>query len=103
MDGSGKIDYSEWVVATANKKSLLTKAKLKKAFDLFDKVLFLLNKYQDGSGSISALEIKEVLGQGKNITNDNIWDDIIKEVDANGDGEISLPEFETMMNRLLQQ
>ena len=45
MDVSGKIDYSEWVVATANKKSLLTKAKLKKAFDLFDKVLFLLNKY----------------------------------------------------------
>ena len=40
MDGSGKIDYSECVVATANKKSLLTKAKLKKAFDLFDKVLF---------------------------------------------------------------
>ena len=58
---------------------------------------------QDGSGSISAQEIKEVLGQGKNITNDNIWDDIIKEVDANGDGEISLPEFETMMNRFLQQ
>ena len=44
-----------------------------------------------------------MLGQGKNITNDNIWDDIIKEVDANGDGEISLPEFESMMNRFLQQ
>ena len=39
LDGSGKIDYSEWVVATANKKSLLTKSKLKKAFELFDKVL----------------------------------------------------------------
>lgn len=38
LDGSGKIDYSEWVVATANKKALLTKSKLKKAFELFDKV-----------------------------------------------------------------
>ena len=39
MDGSGKIDYSEWVIATANKKNLITKNKLEKAFDLFDKVM----------------------------------------------------------------
>jgi calcium-dependent protein kinase len=38
MDGSGKIDYSEWVIATVNKKRILTKEKLKKAFELFDKV-----------------------------------------------------------------
>ena len=28
IDGSGQIDYSEWVVATINKKNLLTKEKL---------------------------------------------------------------------------
>ena len=39
MDGSGKIDYSEWVIATVNKRKFLTKEKLKKAFELFDKVL----------------------------------------------------------------
>lgn len=38
MDGSGKIDYSEWVIATANKQNLLTQVKLEKAFELFDKV-----------------------------------------------------------------
>jgi calcium-dependent protein kinase len=42
MDKSGNIDYSEWVIGTVNKKSILTKAKLKKAFELFDKVFFLL-------------------------------------------------------------
>jgi calcium-dependent protein kinase len=37
-DGSGEIDYSEWVVATINKKNLLTDEKLEAAFSLFDTV-----------------------------------------------------------------
>ena len=37
-DGSGEIDYSEWVVATINKKKLLSDEKLEAAFQLFDKV-----------------------------------------------------------------
>ena len=47
MDGSGKIDYSEWVIATANKKKLITKTKLKKAFDMFDKSLTKNNSFKD--------------------------------------------------------
>jgi calcium-dependent protein kinase len=31
-DGSGEIDYSEWAVATANKKNCLSDEKLKSAF-----------------------------------------------------------------------
>lgn len=82
-DGSGEIDYSEFVVATINKTRLLSDEKLVAAFKLFDK---------DSSGSISADEVKEVLGVGKNI-DENIWNEIILEVDANGDGEISFEEF----------
>ena len=37
-DGSGEIDYSEWIVATINKKKLLSNEKLESAFNLFDKV-----------------------------------------------------------------
>ena len=37
-DGSGVIDYSEWVVATINKNKLLSNEKLEAAFQLFDKV-----------------------------------------------------------------
>ena len=47
---------------------------------------------KDGSGSISATEVKEVLGLGKNI-DDGVWNQIVKEVDENGDGEISFEEF----------
>ena len=90
-DGSGEIDYSEFVVATINKKKLLSNEKLETAFNLFDK---------DGSGSISAFEIKEVLGVGKNIE-EKVWSEIITEVDANGDGEISFLEFKIMMQKLL--
>ncbi|CDW86359.1 UNKNOWN [Stylonychia lemnae] len=90
-DGSGEIDYSEWVVATMDKRKLLTNEKLEAAFNLFDK---------DGGGSISANEIKEVLGVGKNI-DEKVWNEIITEVDANGDGEISFLEFKTMMQKLL--
>ena len=78
-DGSGEIDYSEWVVAAINKTTLLTNEKLEAAFNLFDK---------DNSGTISAGEVKDVLGIGKNI-GDSVWNDIINEVDDNGDGEIS--------------
>ena len=57
---------------------------------------------KDGSGSISATEVKEVLGLGKNI-DDAIWNQIVQEVDGNGDGEISFEEFKAMMQKLLAE
>lgn len=91
-DGSGEIDYSEWIVATTDKKRLLTDEKLMVAFKVFDK---------DGGGSISSTEIKDVLGVGKNI-DEKVWNEIIGEVDPNGDGEISFPEFKQMMTKLME-
>lgn len=76
IDRSGYIDYSEFVIATMNEKQLLTNEKLQSAFKMFDK---------DGSGLISAEEIKEVLGFGKTLSEEAV-NDIIKQVDENGDG-----------------
>lgn len=42
-----------------------------------------------------------MLGAGKKFGNENIWSDIIKEVDADGNGEISFEEFKVMMSKFL--
>lgn len=47
--------FIEWIVATINKEKLLSKEKLKAAFQLFD---------TDGSGAISSEEVKEILSRG---------------------------------------
>jgi len=88
-DNSGAIDYSEFVVATMNEKNLLSNNKLQTAFKMFDK---------DGGGSISTDEIKQVLSFGQNL-DEKVVNDIIKQVDANGDGEISFEEFAEMMKK----
>jgi len=86
-DGSGEIEYSEFVVATLNEKNLLSNNKLQTAFRMFDK---------DGGGSISIDEIKQILSFGQTLEPEVI-DTIMKQVDANGDGEISFEEFQEMM------
>jgi calcium-dependent protein kinase len=86
-DKSGAIDYSEFVVATMNEKNLLSNNKLQTAFKMFDK---------DGGGSISVEEIKQVLSFGQNL-DEEVVAQIISQVDANGDGEISFDEFAQMM------
>jgi len=89
-DKSGFIDYSEFVLASMNEKNLLTNEKLQSAFKMFDK---------DGSGYISSTEIKEILSFGGAV-GDEAVNDIVKQVDANGDGQISFEEFCAMMKKL---
>ena len=91
IDQNGKIDYSEFIAASMNKSKLLTKERLKTAFDHFDK-----NK----SGMINIHEIKLILDQGRMI-DDKVWKQMIADVDLNGDGEISYNEFEKMMEQML--
>lgn len=38
VDNNGLIDYSEFLLAAGNKRTMLTKANVKRAFDLFDVV-----------------------------------------------------------------
>jgi len=52
LDKNGEIEFSEWVVASIDKTSLLTDEKLRIAFSIFDK---------DGGGSISPNEVKATL------------------------------------------
>jgi len=53
---------------------------------------------KDGGGSISTDEIKQVLSFGQNL-DEKVVNQIIEQVDANGDGEISFEEFAEMMKK----
>ncbi|CDW84490.1 protein kinase domain containing protein [Stylonychia lemnae] len=93
LDGNGKIDFTEWEVATINKKDALTHRKLKKAFDMFD---------LDRNGTISALELKQVMGSFVgDLISDKVWQDMINEVDKNGNGLIDFEEFQSLMSIFL--
>ena len=72
-----------------DRQKILTKKNLETAFATFDK---------DGSGTISSDEIKAVLGI-KGQESDQ-WENVIREVDQDGNGEIDLQEFKQMMLRL---
>ena len=77
-DNSGFIDYTEFVVAATNQQNMTSQEKLAAAFKMFDK---------DGSGIITADEIREVLCfGGTNALTAEAVDSIIKQVDDNGDG-----------------
>lgn len=73
LDKSGFLEYSEFVMATVNKKKAFSVERLENAFNMFDK---------DRSGKISLDEVKNMFGRTKKI-NEKIWDDFMKENDEN--------------------
>ena len=96
IDGSGEIQFSEWIVAAIDKQSLITEEKLKLAFQLFDK---------DGGGTIQSKEIKETLLGSEQVEfsaeEEEFWQSIIDEVDLDGNGEIDFEEFAYMIRKIV--
>lgn len=86
---SGDIDYTEFLAACMNISKYSSTSTLEAAFGMFDK---------DGSGDITIDEIRAVLGNGQ-ILDNQVWDEILKEVDQNGDGVIDLKEFIVLMTK----
>jgi calcium-dependent protein kinase len=85
------IHYTEFVAAAIDKRKLLSDERINACFRIFDK---------DCSGKISISEFKEIF-QGKNIVDDKVWTDLVKEIDQNGDGEIELSEFKEILLKLI--
>lgn len=83
-DSNGFIDYSEFIMAAMDRELLLSKNRLRTAFTKFD---------IDGNGRISKSELKSIL----DLSNDQLLQDLLAEVDENGDGEIDFREFKDMM------
>lgn len=85
FDKSGSISYTEFVSALISKEIYFKEAKLKQAFQLFDK---------DGDGQITFDELRSILGNECNVAfTDQYWKDLVKVADLNGDGFIDYSEF----------
>ncbi|CAJ1369303.1 unnamed protein product [Effrenium voratum] len=87
LDGSGRIDYTEFIAATLSQKQYLQKEVLWSAFRVFDK---------DGTGKITKQELGAIL---KEQADGEAIRDMVSEVDLGGDGEISFDEFVTLMEK----
>ena len=93
VDGSGSIDYTEFIAATMDHQTYMRNDYLRTAFDMFDK---------DKSGKIDKAELISLL-QGEDMANIVPGEQLIKyieEVDQNGDGEIDFEEFQEMMEKV---
>jgi len=89
-DGSGVIDYTEFLAATLDKRAYLQEDVCWSAFRLFDK---------NGDGKISQEELKSVLDNDEvqSIAGAQAIAELMKEIDGNGDGVIDFQEFMEMM------
>mmetsp|Transcript_75014 Transcript_75014/g.160675 ORF Transcript_75014/g.160675 Transcript_75014/m.160675 type:complete len:562 (-) Transcript_75014:105-1790(-) len=93
-DGSGVVDYTEFLAATMDKKLYHQEDVVWLAFKKFD---------LDGSGTIDKQELRKVLGNDDVRKAMHLGDDtdkleqIFSQVDENGDGAIDFNEFFTMM------
>ncbi|XP_022769241.1 calcium-dependent protein kinase 29 isoform X2 [Durio zibethinus] len=89
VDKSGSIDYIEFVTATMHRHRLESEENIKQAFKFFDK---------DSSGFITRDELRQAMteyGMGDEAT----IDEVIEDVDTDGDGRINYEEFVAMMKR----
>ena len=88
---NGVIDYSEFLVAAADKERLLNMNNLRMAFSMMD-----LN----GNGGISRQELKNVFETSEK-KDEELWVQIFDEVDINKDGEITFEEFKQTMDQIV--
>merc|ERR1719409_943447 len=88
-DGSGVIDYTEFLAATLDRKQYVQEDVCWAAFRVFDK---------NGDGKISKDEIAHILGDGDvmSVAHRDLAE-LMQEIDNNGDGEIDSQEFMQMM------
>ena len=84
-DGNGKIEFSEFFNMMAQKMSSRDfNDEALEAFKVLDK---------DGSGSISEVELRQIMiNIGENLTDEEIRE-MMQEADLDGDGEVSFKEF----------
>ncbi|KAF9347859.1 hypothetical protein BGX34_002842 [Mortierella sp. NVP85] len=88
-DGNGTVDFAEFLIMMARKmKDTDSEGEIKEAFKLFDR---------DCNGRITAAELCQVMAHLGEKLSDAEADKMIRESDADGDGQITYNEFLKLM------
>ena len=89
LDGNGTIDFKEFLGLMVRKmKDTDTEEELLEAFKVFDR---------DTNGFITSHELRHVMTSlGESLTPEEI-EEMVKEADVDGDGQINYDEFVKMM------
>mmetsp|Transcript_53823 Transcript_53823/g.122435 ORF Transcript_53823/g.122435 Transcript_53823/m.122435 type:complete len:569 (-) Transcript_53823:235-1941(-) len=98
-DGSGRIDYSEFIAGTIDKKRYMQEDACWSAFKVFD---------LDNSGTIERHELAQLIGKKGGPADAFALDDaavteLMGTVDINGDGRVDFDEFMQMMNEAAER
>jgi calcium-dependent protein kinase len=90
IDGSGELDYEEFIAATLAQSRQASDAAVRRAFDYFD---------VDGDGSITVQEFEDAFKKMSDVERANLGDigELIASADTDGDGCIDFNEFMAMM------
>merc|ERR1712196_571173 len=86
VDNSGTVDYTEFIAAVLDRQAHLREDLCWSAFRVFDR---------DGNGRISRQEVAHVCSIADNTAR---MEELLKEADLNGDGEIDFEEFKSMLS-----
>lgn len=88
-NGNGTVDFPEFLTLMVNKmKDTDSEEEILEAFKVYDK---------DGNGFISKAELIHVMANLGEKLSDGEIDEMIREADVNGDGQINYEEFVQMM------
>ena len=91
VDGNGFIEYEEFLRASIDINKILTDENIKIVFKLFD---------ANNTGKITPMELKRVMDINTADVSDEVWAQIIDDIDLDKDGVISFHEFKEMLNKV---
>jgi len=91
VDGNGFIEYEEFLRASIDINKILTDDNIKIVFQLFD---------VNNTGKITPMELKRVMDINTTDVSDEVWAQIIDDIDLDKDGVISYSEFKGMLNKV---
>ena len=89
-NGSNTIEYTEFIAAALDKRKLLTQQRIEQCFKMFDK---------NGDNRISVNELASIF-EGRQSFDREFWENMIKEVDKNNNGEVDFEEFKEILNKM---